>query len=169
MAEDRRSLFVTGLRNAHAMENQAISIIKPQLSRIENYPQVARRLEQHLQETEAQLKRLEDILASLDEDHSTIKDWMLSAGGSMAALSHAMAGDEILKNSFANQAFENYEIAAYNSLLVMAEMGGFQGATISLQQNLAEEENMAQWLKDNLREVTMEFVSREEAGETAKV
>jgi ferritin-like metal-binding protein YciE len=169
MAEDRRSLFVTGLRNAHAMENQAISIIKPQLSRIENYPQVARRLEQHLQETEAQLKRLEDILASLDEDHSTIKDWMLSAGGSMAALSHAMAGDEILKNSFANQAFENYEIAAYNSLMVMAEMGGFQGATNGLQQNLAEEESMAQWLRDNLREVTMEFVSREEAGERAKV
>jgi len=100
---------------------------------------------------------------------STIKDWMLSAGGSMAAISHAMAGDEILKNSFANQAFENYEIAAYNSLMVMAEMGGFQGAASGLQQNLAEEENMAQWLKDNLREVTMEFVSRQEAGESAKV
>jgi ferritin-like metal-binding protein YciE len=168
MAEERRSLFVTGLRNAHAMENQAISIIKPQLSRIENYPQVAKRLEQHLQETEAQLKRLEDILASLDEDHSTIKDWMLSAGGSMAALSHAMAGDEILKNAFVNQAFENYEIAAYNSLMVMAEMGGFQGATSGLQQNLAEEKGMAQWLRDNLREVTMEFVSRQEAGESAK-
>lgn len=151
------------------MENQAISIIKPQLSRIENYPQVARRLEQHLRETEAQLKRLEDILASLDEEHSTMKDWMLSAGASMAALGHAMANDEILKNSFANQAFENYEIAAYNSLLVMAEMGGFHGATSGLQQNLVEEETMAEWLRENLREVTTEFVSRQEAGEDAKV
>ena len=84
MVEDRRSLFVTGLKNAHAMENQAVSIIKPQLKRIENYPQVARRLEQHLQETENQMKRIEDILGSLDEDHSAMKDWMLSAGGSMA-------------------------------------------------------------------------------------
>jgi ferritin-like metal-binding protein YciE len=169
MVEDRRSLFVTGLKNAHAMENQAMSIIKPQLSRIENYPQVARRLEEHLRETETQMKRLEDILASLDEDHSSIKDWMLSAGGSMAAIGHSMADDEILKNSLANFAFENYEIAAYNSLMVMAEMGGFQASMASLRQNLSEEENMARWLSENLREVTAEFVTRREAGESAKV
>ena len=169
MVEDRCSLFVTGLKNAHAMENQAVSIIKPQLKRIENYPQVARRLEQHLQETENQMKRIEDILGSLDEDHSAMKDWMLSAGGSMAAIGHSMADDEILKNSIANFAFENYEIAAYNSLLIMAEMGGFQSAMAALRENLSEEENMARWLSENLREVTAEFVTRREAGESAKV
>ena len=169
MVEDRRSLFVTGLKNAHAMENQAVSIIKPQLKRIENYPQVARRLEQHLQETENQMKRIEDILGSLDEDHSAMKDWMLSAGGSMAAIGHSMADDEILKNSIANFAFENSEIAAYNSLLIMAEMGGFQSAMAALRENLSEEENMARWLSENLREVTAEFVTRREAGESAKV
>jgi len=169
MVEDRRSLFVTGLKNAHAMENQAVSIIKPQLKRIENYPQVARRLEQHLQETENQMKRIEDILGSLNEDHSAMKDWMLSAGGSMAAIGHSMADDEILKNSIANFAFENYEIAAYNSLLIMAEMGGFQSAMAALRENLSEEENMARWLSENLREVTAEFVTRREAGESAKV
>ncbi|KQW32074.1 hypothetical protein ASE36_07715 [Rhizobium sp. Root274] len=169
MVEDRRSLFVTGLKNAHAMENQALSIIKPQLKRIENYPQVAARLETHLRETEAQITRLEDILASLDEDNSTLKDWMLSASGSMAAIGHSMADDEILKNSFANFAFENFEIAAYNSLIVMAELGGFQGAVGALQQNLSEEEDMAAWLQDNLRDVTTEFVARREAGESAKV
>lgn len=145
MVEDRRSLFVTGLKNAHAMENQAVSIIKPQL------------------------KRIEDILGSLDEDHSAMKDWMLSAGGSMAAIGHSMADDEILKNSIANFAFENYEIAAYNSLLIMAEMGGFQSAMAALRENLSEEENMARWLSENLREVTAEFVTRREAGESAKV
>ncbi len=169
MVEDRRSLFVTGLKNAHAMENQAVSIIKPQLKRIENYPQVARRLEHHLQETENQMKRIEDILGSLDEDHSAMKDWMLSAGGSMAAIGHSMADDEILKNSIANFAFENYEIAAYNSLLIMAEMGGFQSAMAALRENLSEEENMARWLSENLREVTAEFVTRREAGESAKI
>jgi len=46
MAEDTvRSIFVTGLKNAHAMENQALSIMKPQVSRIENYPEVAARLD----------------------------------------------------------------------------------------------------------------------------
>lgn len=169
MVEDRRSLFVTGLRNAHAMENQARSIIKPQLSRIASYPQVAQRLEEHFRETETQIKRLEDILASLNEHHSALKDWALSAGGSMAALGHSMADDEILKNCFANFAFENYEIAAYNSLMVMAETGGFQGTIGALRQNLAEEEGMARWLTENLREVTAEFVSRREEGDRAKI
>jgi hypothetical protein len=36
-----RDIIVIGLRNAHAMENEALSSMKPQLSRIENYPQVA--------------------------------------------------------------------------------------------------------------------------------
>lgn len=169
MTEDRRSLFVTGLKNAHAMENQALSIIKPQLKRIEHYPQVAARLEAHLRETEGQITRLKEILSSLDEDNSTLKDWMLSASGSMAAIGHSMADDEILKNSFANFAFENFEIAAYTSLIVMAELGGFQGAVSGLQQNLSEEEDMAAWLQDNLRAVTTEFVTRREAGESAKV
>lgn len=32
MAENEtREVFVTGLKNAHAMENQALSIMKPQL------------------------------------------------------------------------------------------------------------------------------------------
>lgn len=102
-----RSIFVTGLKNAHAMENQALSIMKPQALRIENYPEVAARLEQHIRETEGQIKRLEDVLDSLSENHS--------AFGSMAAMGHSAAGDEIIKNSLANFAFENYEIAVYKS------------------------------------------------------
>jgi len=38
-----REIFIAGLRNAHAVENQAVSLIKRQLDRIENYPEVAER------------------------------------------------------------------------------------------------------------------------------
>src|SRR4051812_22030807 len=62
------SLIITGLKNAHAMENQALSIMKPQVSRIENYPAVARRLEQHITETEGQITRLESLLDGFDTD-----------------------------------------------------------------------------------------------------
>ena len=57
-----RDIFIAGLRNAHAVENQAVSLIKRQLDRIENYPEVASRLKQHLQETNSQIQRLDDIL-----------------------------------------------------------------------------------------------------------
>ena len=168
-ASEIRSLFVTGLKNAHAMENQALSIMKPQVSRIENYPEVAARLEQHIRETEGQIKRLEEVLDGLSEDHSTLKDIALSFTGSMAALGHSVAGDEIIKNSLANFAFENFEIAAYKSLLTIAELGGFPTSTALLRANLDEEIAMAKWLDDNLRSVTMKFASLKEAGESAKV
>jgi len=171
MADTRatREIFVTGLKNAHAMENQALSIMKPQVSRIENYPEVARRLEEHIRETEGQMTRLEELLQQLDESHSSMKDMALSFTGAMAAMGHTIAGDEILKNSFANFAFENFEIAAYKSLLAVAELGGFQSATSALQANLQEEQNMAKWIDDNLRTVTNRFVELREAGESAKV
>jgi ferritin-like metal-binding protein YciE len=82
------AFFIVGLRSAHAMENQALSIMKPQLGRIENYPEVAKKLDQHIIETQGQIRRIEEILAGLDEDHSTLKDMALSFTGSMAALGH---------------------------------------------------------------------------------
>ena len=112
--------FVVGLKNAHAMEKQALSIMKPQLSRIANYPEIADRLRKHIGETEMQLKRVDTILNDLRERHSAVKDMMLSVGGSMASLSHVITGDEILKNTFANYAFEHYEIAAYGTARNMA-------------------------------------------------
>ncbi|MBZ9676159.1 ferritin-like domain-containing protein [Mesorhizobium sp. ES1-1] len=165
---ETRAIFIDGLRNAHAMENQALSIMKPQVARIENYPEVASRLQQHIRETEGQITRLESILSGFDKEPSTLKDTALSMVGSLATIGHAMAGDEILKNSFANYAFENFEIAAYNSLLVLAQAGGLQEAQQILQQNLSEEEAMAEWLEQNLPVVTLRYAELREAGQTAK-
>ncbi|AVA25586.1 ferritin-like domain-containing protein [Rhizobium sp. NXC24] len=164
-----RDVFIVGLKNAHAMENQALSIMKPQLSRIENYPEVAAKLEQHIRETEGQLVRLEEILEGLDEDHSIFKDMALSFTGAMTAMGHTMAGDEILKNSFANFAFENFEIAAYKCLLTVADAGGFAAATTALQSNLAEEQAMARWLDVNLAAVTQKFLLLRKGGAAAKL
>jgi ferritin-like metal-binding protein YciE len=150
------------------MENQALSIMKPQTSRIENYPDVQARLKKHMAETEVQIQRLERILARLDEDRSSLKDLALSVAGAFAAVGHAVAADEILKNSMANFAFENFEIAAYKSLLALAGASGNDDAVADLELNLNEEIDMAEWLDQNIEGVTLKFASLKEAGETAK-
>jgi ferritin-like metal-binding protein YciE len=165
---DTRDIFIAGLRNAHAMENQALAIMKPQVARIENYPDVARRLEAHIKETEGQIERLERILDTLGEKRSSLKDLALSVGGAMAAIGHTVAPDEIIKNSFANFAFENFEIAAYKSLLVLARQAGDAAAVENLEANLAEEQAMADWLNENIEAVTLQYASLSESGETAK-
>jgi ferritin-like metal-binding protein YciE len=154
-----RELFITGLKNAHAVEKQALSIMTPQVSRIENYPEVADRLRFHIEETNGQIARLDQILRELDTSGSAIKDLGLSMSGGMAALAHTVAGDEIIKNSFANYAFEHFEIASYKSLLVLAEDGGFARALPLLEQSLSEEVNMAQWIDESLPIITRRYVS----------
>ena len=152
-------LFITGVKNAHAVEKQALSIMTPQVARIENYPEVADRLRLHIDETNEQLRRLDEILASFDTGGSTLKDTVLSMSGGMAAMAHSVAGDEILKNSFANYAFEHFEIASYKSLLVLAEDGGFAQATPLLELSLGEEQSMAQWIDESLPLVTRRYAS----------
>lgn len=168
MTSTANDLFVTGLKNAHAMENQALSIMKPQASRIENYPDVETQLKRHIAETEGQIERLERILDSLDEDKSSLKDLALSVAGTFAAVGHTVAPDEILKNSMANFAFENFEIAAYKSLIALAKASGNDNAIADLELNLQEEIAMAEWLDGNIEAVTLKFASLKEAGEIAK-
>jgi ferritin-like metal-binding protein YciE len=163
-----RDLFITGLKNAHAMESQALAIMRPQLKRIENYPEISRQLEKHIAETEVQIERLEGVLSGLGTDKSALKDAALSMAGTMAAMGHVPAADEILKNSFANYAFENYEIAAYKSLIALAQAAGQSQAVTELQKNLDEEQAMADWLSQNIETVTRKFASLTEAGAEAK-
>src|SRR4051812_25999739 len=112
-----RDLFITGVRNAHAMERQAEEMLERQVDRMTDYPDLLTRLREHLRETKEQQKRLESILEEVDSSPSTVKDLALSLGANIAAMGHAMAGDEVLKNTFANSALESYEIAAYKSLI----------------------------------------------------
>lgn len=167
-SSETRSLFITGLRNAHAMENQALSIMQLQIRRIAHYPDVARRLDQHIRETEEQMRRLEMALRQFGTDRSGFKDIALSMVGSMAAIGHSIAGDEILKNYFADFAFEHYEIAVYKSLITIAEAAGYETALPALQQSLREEEAMAEWLEGHLRSITLRYASLKEIGESAK-
>ena len=117
-------IYHTGLRNMHALEMTAIELTERQIERLENYPETAARLRQHHAESQQQAKRIEDILARHDTNSSSLKNTVTAVMGNVAAALHAPASDEILKNTFANFAFEHQEIAAYTSLIAMAEKIG---------------------------------------------
>jgi len=162
-----REVYVTGLRNQHAIENQAIELLERQIGRLENYPEMASRMRQHLEESKQQAARIEDLLAGMNTSHSSLKDMVTSFMGNVAALGHASASDEVIKNTFANYAFEHYEIASYQSLLVVAELAGQQASTSVLQQSLKEEQSMARWIEDNLKPTMLRYVERYASGDTA--
>jgi ferritin-like metal-binding protein YciE len=161
MAQTARDIFVVGLRNAHAMETQARELMERQSERLDEYPEVKVKVTAHLQETNEQLKRLEQCLDALGEGTSTLKDTAQSVMANVMAMTHTMAGDEILTNTFANNAFENFEIAAYKSLLALYGPAGSENARPDLQASLREEEQMAKWIEANVEEVTLAYLNRE--------
>jgi ferritin-like metal-binding protein YciE len=158
-----REVYVTGLRNAHALEKEAMQLIERQLERLEDYPELRERMREHLEETLHQQKRLDEILDRMDEARSTLKDAAMAFMGNVAALAHAPASDEVLKNTFANLAFENYEVAAYRSLITLAESCGDQSAAELLGQSLEEERAMARWIDEHVPEITRAYLQREAA------
>lgn len=153
-----RSVFVTGLQNAHAVEQQALSLIDRQLDRLVRYPEVAERLRAHRVETEAQMRRLEEILRGLGESRSGWRDAAMALIGNFAALGSSLAGDEVLRNHIVNHAFENFEIATYASLIAIAEAGGYAQAAPLLRESLAEEEAMALWVRESLADLALKHV-----------
>src|ERR1700710_2618510 len=105
MSDKARDIYVTGLRNQHAVENQAIELLERQVGRLENYPEMEDRMRRHIEESREQARRLEDLLSQFDTSHSSLKDAALSMLGNMAALAHSPSPDEVLKNTLANFAF----------------------------------------------------------------
>jgi ferritin-like metal-binding protein YciE len=86
----------------------------------------------------------------------------MSFMGNVAAAAHMPAQDEVLKNFLASFAFENYETAAYKSLIAIAERANASDAISSLKQSCAEEEAMAQFLSSNLESVTKRYIDMTE-------
>ncbi|UYG04760.1 ferritin-like domain-containing protein [Halomonas sp. LR3S48] len=150
------------LRDAHAMEKQAEKMLESQASRLEHYPQLKARIEQHLIETRGQAEKIEQCLSLLGTDLSAVKD----LGGKLAAFGQGMAGmmasDEVVKGSLASYAFEHFEIASYKALIQAAEKVGKPEIARICEAILKEEEAMAEWLSQHLDDTTRQFLERSE-------
>jgi ferritin-like metal-binding protein YciE len=163
MADDPRqsaqAVLVAGLRDAHAMERQAVAVLEAQLESLGDYPEFRDRVARHVEESRGQAARLEDALAQCDAGPSALKDVALSAMGLGQSMAQRFASDAPVKAVLADTMFEHLEIAAYRSLMEMAELAGRAELRPGLQASLAEEEAMAAWLETRLPEITRAYVA----------
>jgi ferritin-like metal-binding protein YciE len=153
----------------HALEMSAIELTQRQVERLESYPEMKARLARHHAESEEQARRLVSILDRHGASTSAVKNTVTSVMGNVAAALHAPASDEVLKNTFANFAFEHQEIAAYTSLIAMAEEVGDTQSIALLRQSLAEEQTMADWIEGQIVPTTKRFIQLSRAGQRADV
>lgn len=151
------------LRDAHAMEKQAESMLKSMSGRIDNYPDLRARIEQHIAETEQQLKLLDEVIDRNGINRSLMKD----ATSKMAAMGQAASGmfasDEVVKGAISSYVFEQFEIACYTSLIAAAEKVGDTAGVEVFKQILAQEQAMADWAINHIPDVTEQFLLRSAA------
>jgi ferritin-like metal-binding protein YciE len=156
--------LVDWLRDAYAMEKQAESMLKAQSSRLENYPQLRQRIDQHLQETLGQQRLLEGCLDRLGSSPSAMKD----LAGRVAAFGQAVGGmtmtDEVVKGAMSGYVFEQTEVASYTALIAAARAAGDDETLQCCEQILPQEVEMGQWLLAHLPEIVTAYMSRSAEG-----
>lgn len=163
-----RDNLITWLRDAHAMEGQAISLLETQIQRLEDYPEALPRLRQHLEETRRQQQTVEECLARLGSEPSALKEGATKFAANMQGVMHAMASDEVLKHALASHAFEQFEAGSYCSLVAAAEEAGEPEIAAGCRRLMEEEQAMADFVWQNLPGLTRHYLNRAADGGAAK-
>jgi len=157
--------YMDWLRDAHAMEEQAESMLESMASRLEHYPDLRRRVEQHVLETREQCRLVKQCIVNRGGDTSILK---VAAGKTMAAaqaFSGMLAGDEVVKAAMFGYAFEHMEIAAYRNLIEAAKVIGDAQTQQTCERILGEELAMAAWLEQHMPAVTRQYLLRADHAE----
>lgn len=139
--ETLQSLFLEELGDLHSAETQLIKAL-PKMAKAACHPDLKRAFEDHLKETETQLRRIDTILGKMGEKNPGITckgmkglieegDERAKEKGDESVIDAAMIG--------AAQRVEHYEIAGYGCARTYAEMLGEQEAADLLQKSLDEE------------------------------
>ncbi|WP_426506241.1 ferritin-like domain-containing protein [Serratia proteamaculans] len=157
---DCREHFIDWLRDAHAMEKQAETMLDGMKDRVKDYPPLQNRIIQHLEETRQQQVQLEACIQRQDASTSGFKDFAGKATAMGQALSGVFTEDEVVKGVISAYVFEHLEIASYKTLITAAEQVGDIETQRSLEAILQQEQAMADWLMDNIPSITLAYLSK---------
>lgn len=156
------------LRDAHAMETQAQQMLQGQAQRLEHYPELRAKVQEHREQSELQAEMVGRCIERRGGSASGLKEAGARFMGTMQALSGLFVSDEVMKGSLASYTFEHFEIASYRSLVAAAERVGDLETKKVCEEILRQEEAMAAWLAEHLPAVTRQYLERDASGAPAK-
>lgn len=160
---DANDHILAWLRDAHAAEKQAEAMLSSMSNRLEHYPDLKARIDQHVEETRHHSELVEGCLERLGHSPSTLKDMGTKLMGFGQAISGVFTDDEVAKGVLASYTFEHMEIASYKMLIAAASQRGDMQTAQVCTEILHDEESMANWLGANLESITMKFLELERA------
>jgi len=150
------------------MEGQAIELLERQVERLEHYPEIRAKLQEHLTETKGQQAALEQAFNLLGSDPSALKAGVMKVAANLQGMLHALASDEVMKHALGSYAFEQFEAASYQALVTAAEHAGEREVASTCSTILREEQAMAAWVWEQLPQLTQQYLQRSATGADAK-
>jgi ferritin-like metal-binding protein YciE len=145
-----QALFLHQLKDIYFAETAIVKAL-PKLAQVAQSDELRGAFGVHLQETEAQVKRLEQIFKLLGEKAQGVEckaiQGIIAEGDEIA---EEFKGGEALDAGLiaAAQAVEHYEITRYGTLLAWAKQLGMDEAADLLEETLVEEENTDEILSE---------------------
>ncbi len=163
--------FIDELRDTYDAERQLTKALA-KLAKAATSPDLSEAFSSHLQETQGQIERLEEVFASLDEKvrgkHCDGIAGIIEEGKSIMEEDF----DETTMDACliaAGQRAEHYEMAAYGTLVAWARAMGHTEAADLLQQNLDEEkaadEKLSSLAESGINQEAAEAAHPDEADE----
>jgi ferritin-like metal-binding protein YciE len=156
-------LFIAWLKDAHGMEVALVPVLENHAKDAKDYPEIQARIQQHAQETQIHAKRLEQLLQQQDKAPSKVKSVLGGLPGMMQGVATFPLEDQIVKNALSDFAAENFEIACYSALIVVAKELGYTQAQSVCEEILDQELEMARWLHDQLPTAALETLRIKQA------
>ena len=154
------STLVTWLRDAHALEMQAIDLLTAQVMRLQHYPELRDRMRRHIDESRQQADLVRSCLARHGAGVSVMRTGLAHLMAGAQAAMTSMTVDEVVRDTVATYAFEHLEIGTYRSLIAAAQACGDDETRRVCQDILRQEEEMAAWIGERLEDVAKAHVER---------
>ena len=140
------------LNEALSVENAAVSRLQSRIKEVQ-LEDVKQQLQQHLEVTREQQNRLKQLISNLGA-RPTNDSGQLPILVPPRALANTIkksmtSAEHQIRSSFLDLVIENTEVTMYDTLLQMAQLMNARDAMPVLNQNLAEERAMADWIRAN--------------------
>ncbi len=158
MKNDKRNTLIAWLNDAYAMENSLVQVLTSHSKDAEEYPDVKKKIDEHIEQTKNQAERVKTCIENLGGDVSETKAGLSKLMGAIEGGMSHMPSDKIIKNAITEFASENMEIAAYSALVSAADEIGEDEVSEVCQDILDQERETAEWLEANLPDLVTTFL-----------
>lgn len=162
-----RELFIDELKDIYSAEKQAVRAY-PRLTKAADSGELREAMQEHLEQTQAQVERLERVFERLDARASGktcegMRGLLEEAATQAQQIDGGPVRDAALIGAL--QRIEHYEIAAYGTAATMASLMGEQESKDLLGQSLQEEKDADEKLTQVAESVNRDALAAGEAME----